>query len=129
MKSARRESVASDPSAWWLHSTRPGLDAVGHAAFQGQAKVSFSNRPLGALKEDLKMKTNNTNSQRGAAELAPGQDRLVSKREAALICGGISVRTLEREVSSGRLTKVKFRGRVLFRRGDVMRLAKLEVTV
>lgn len=129
MKSARRESVASDPSAWWLHSTRPGLDAVGHAAFQGQAEVSFSNRPLGALTEDLKMKANNINSQRGAPEVAPGQDRLVSKREAALIFGGISIRTLEREASSGRLPKIKVRGRVLFRLGDVLRLAKLEATV
>lgn len=74
------------------------------------------------------MKTNNINSRRGAIEVAPGQDRLVSKREAALICGGISIRTLEREASSGRLPKIKLRGRVLFRLGDVLRLAKLEVT-
>lgn len=74
------------------------------------------------------MKTSIKNSRRGATELAPGQVRLVSKAEAALICGGISIRTLEREVSSGRLEKVKIGGRVLFRLGDVMRLAKLEVT-
>lgn len=71
------------------------------------------------------MKIPNTDSRRGAAAVAPGQDRLVSKLEAASICGGISTRTLEREVAAGRLEKVPLRGRVFFRLSDVLRLAKL----
>jgi len=71
------------------------------------------------------MKTTNTDSRRGAPAAAPGQDRLVSKVEAASICGGISVRTLEREVAAGKLEKVPFRGRVFFRLSDVLQLAKL----
>ncbi len=50
--------------------------------------------------------------------------RLVSKREAAAILG-VSVRTIEREVSAGRLTKHKVRGSVRFVLGDVMRLGGL----
>lgn len=71
------------------------------------------------------MKTNNSDSRRGAPAAAPGQDRLVSKVEAASICGGISTRTLEREAAAGKLPKVKVRGRALFRLSDVLRLAKL----
>ena len=73
------------------------------------------------------MKTNHTNTRRGAPAAAPGQDRLVSKFEAASICGGISTRTLEREVAAGRLEKVSLRGRVFFRLSDVLRLAKLDL--
>jgi excisionase family DNA binding protein len=53
---------------------------------------------------------------------SPEPDRLISKREAAEIMG-VSVRTIEREVSAGKLLQSRVRGCVRFRLSDVFLLA------
>jgi excisionase family DNA binding protein len=53
------------------------------------------------------MKTNT--SGRGVSLMAPGSDKLISKREAADILG-VSVRTVEREISAGNLPVQRIRG-------------------
>jgi excisionase family DNA binding protein len=58
--------------------------------------------------------------------MAPGLDRLISKQEAADIWG-VSVRTLEREINSGRITKQKVRGCVRLRFSQVLHLAGLNL--
>jgi excisionase family DNA binding protein len=45
----------------------------------------------------------------GASLAAPGSERLISKREAAEILG-VSVRTVEREISAGNLPVQRIRG-------------------
>ena len=65
---------------------------------------------------------NENNSGRGAPLVAPGCDELVSKQYAA-VRYGVSVRTVEREISAGRLTKLKIRGCVRLRLSQVMQLA------
>ena len=72
----------------------------------------------------LIMKKEN-NSGRGASLMAPGFDRLVSKREAAGLFG-VSVRTLERMISAGQLSILKVRGCVRLRLSQVLRLAGIE---
>lgn len=52
-------------------------------------------------------------------------DRLVKKKEAASILG-VSPRTIERVVSSGKLPKIKIRGSVLFKLSDVLSLGELQ---
>lgn len=47
---------------------------------------------------------------------------LIDKKEAADLLG-TSTRTIEREVSAGRLPKYKIRGCVRFRKADVLRLS------
>lgn len=49
------------------------------------------------------------------------QSRLIRKGEAAQVLG-VSTRTIEREVNSGRLPKRKVRGCVCFLMEDVLRL-------
>lgn len=49
------------------------------------------------------------------------RNRMVRKKEAAARLG-VSTRTIEREVSSGRLKKHKIRGCVCFSLGDVLKL-------
>lgn len=69
---------------------------------------------------------NNTKlNSRGASLCVSEMDRLVSKADAAKI-GGVSVRTLEREISAGRIKKRKMRGCVRLRLSDVWRWAGLE---
>jgi len=53
--------------------------------------------------------------------------RLVRKPEAAELLG-VSIRTIEREVNSGRLKKHKVRGCVGFQMADVMRLGGIETS-
>ena len=65
---------------------------------------------------------NENNRGRGASLMTPGCDRLVSKREASEQLG-VSVRTLEREINAGRLTKQKVRGCVRLRLSQVMQFA------
>jgi excisionase family DNA binding protein len=60
----------------------------------------------------------------GAHGCAPGADRLVSKKEAADILG-VSVRTVEREISAGNLAKHAVRGAVRVSFVGVLRLAGL----
>ena len=55
----------------------------------------------------------------------PGLDRLITKREAADILG-VSVRTLEREVSAGKLPVHKLRGCVRLALSRVLRHAGIE---
>ncbi|MFT4177484.1 MAG: helix-turn-helix domain-containing protein [Luteolibacter sp.] len=50
--------------------------------------------------------------------------RLIDKKEVAAIWG-TSTRTVEREVSAGRLKKYKIRGCVRFIKEDVLRLGRL----
>jgi excisionase family DNA binding protein len=54
-----------------------------------------------------------------------GHLRLIDKKQAADLLG-TSVRTIEREVSAGRLVKHKIRGCVRFLMADVLRLAGIE---
>ena len=49
------------------------------------------------------------------------QDQLIRKQRVAAILD-CSIRTVEREVSSGRLTRVKVRGGVRFRESEVMKI-------
>ena len=48
-------------------------------------------------------------------------DQLISKKRVAEILD-CSTRTVEREVSSGHLTRVKIRGSVRFRESEVMKI-------
>lgn len=57
--------------------------------------------------------------------MTPGVDRLVSKREAADMLS-VSVRTVERDVSAGKLTIQKVRGCVRLRLSQVMQLAGIQ---
>jgi excisionase family DNA binding protein len=56
-----------------------------------------------------------------SAEIQNPNDKLLRKREAAerLAC---SLRTLEREVQDGHLTRVKIRGGVRFRESEVNKM-------
>lgn len=54
-----------------------------------------------------------------------GMPGLVRKQQAAALLG-VSPRTIEREVSAGRLKKHKVRGCVCFLVEDVLRLAGIE---
>jgi excisionase family DNA binding protein len=51
-------------------------------------------------------------------ESKTGEDRLLRKKDAAAILA-CSERTIDREASSGRLTRVKVRGGVRFRESEV----------
>lgn len=53
-----------------------------------------------------------------------GHLRLIDKKQAADLLG-TSVRTIEREVSAGRLMKHKIRGCVRFLKSDVLRLGNI----
>ena len=53
-----------------------------------------------------------------------GHLRLIDKKQAADLLGP-STRTIEREVSAGRLVKHKIRGCVRFLKWDVLRLGNL----
>jgi len=57
--------------------------------------------------------------------MTPGVDRLVTKREAAEMMR-VSVRTLERDVSAGKLRIQKIRSCVRLRLSDVRRLAGIQ---
>ena len=57
--------------------------------------------------------------------MTPGVDRLVTKREAAGMLR-VSVRTVERVISSGKLTIQKVRGCVRLRLSQVMQFAGIE---
>ena len=70
------------------------------------------------------MKTNN-NSGLGASLIAPGSDRLIAKREAAARLG-ISVRTVERLISGGKLHAQKLGGCVRLRLSQVLQVAGIE---
>lgn len=54
-------------------------------------------------------------------------DKLVSKPQAAEILG-VSVRTIEREINAGHLTKKKVRGCVRLHLSQVLRFADLNPT-
>jgi len=69
------------------------------------------------------MKTSNRGW--GAPAVAPGCDRLISKREAAEILG-ISVRTLEREISAGNLPVHRIRGCVRLMLSEILLHAGIE---
>jgi excisionase family DNA binding protein len=51
-------------------------------------------------------------------EIKSAEDRLLRKKDAAAILA-CSERTIDREASSGRLTRVKVRGGVRFRESEV----------
>lgn len=55
---------------------------------------------------------------------ADSAQRLIDKKEAAALWG-TSTRTVEREVSAGRLEKHKIRGCVRFLKADVLRLGRM----
>jgi hypothetical protein len=57
-------------------------------------------------------------------EKNPPPLRLIDKRQAADLLG-TSTRTIEREVSAGRLVKHKIRGCVRFLMADVLRLGRI----
>ena len=69
------------------------------------------------------MKSKN-NKSRGASSIAPGIEKLLSKQETADFLG-VSVRTVEREISAGRLTKQKIRGCIRVRLSQVLSLSGL----
>lgn len=48
-------------------------------------------------------------------------DELLDLQEAARYLGGVSTRTLHREVQRGRIAKVKVRGSTRFRRSELER--------
>jgi hypothetical protein len=64
------------------------------------------------------MKTNEESGMNGEAL------RLIDKKEAAALWG-TSIRTVEREVSAGRLMKHKIRGCVRFLKADVLHLGRI----
>jgi len=61
----------------------------------------------------------------GASSTAPGYDRLISKREAAGILG-VSVRTVEKLISDGKLHAQKVGGCVRLRLSQVLQFAGIE---
>jgi hypothetical protein len=67
---------------------------------------------------EMKNMTTNANGW-GASSMAPGQDRLISKREAAGILG-VSIRTVERAVSHGSISIRKIRGCVRLLLSEVL---------
>jgi excisionase family DNA binding protein len=67
----------------------------------------------------------NSNSGSGTVSV-PGNELLLRKWEVAERLG-VSVRTVDREASSGRLPKLKVRGCVCFRLADVLSLAGLNL--
>jgi hypothetical protein len=69
------------------------------------------------------MKSKNNRS-RGASSIAPSIEKLLSKQETADFLG-VSVRTVEREISAGRLMKQKIRGCIRVRFSQVFSLSGL----
>lgn len=59
----------------------------------------------------------------GEGCVRPERDRLLSKKEVALFLG-VSVRTIEREVASGRLQRRKIRGCVRFLESEILEIGK-----
>lgn len=79
---------------------------------------------LNPVHRDKGMKRNENNNW-GASLIAPGTDRLITKREAAGRLG-VSVRTVERLVAVGTLLTQKVRGCVRLRLSQVLRVAGIE---
>lgn len=61
----------------------------------------------------------------GTSSSVPGYGQMVSKQEAAN-AWGVSVRTIERLISAGKLRKYKIAGCVRLQLADVLRFAGIE---
>ena len=65
----------------------------------------------------------NSVSSDGGDHVRSVKDRLLSKKEVSQLWG-VSVRTVEREVASGRLKRRKIRGCVRFWESDIVEIGK-----